>query len=100
MEALIWLGSGLVAGWLAGRLMKGRDYGLSGNLILGLFGSLVGGWLFDVLGINRATDLLRHVLVALLGAILLLAVARRLKPVARPTKKAFGHGGAVVEPAA
>jgi len=59
MEALIWLGSGLVAGWLAGRLMKGRDYGLSGNLILGLFGSLVGGWLFDVLGINRPTDLSR-----------------------------------------
>src|SRR5437660_1531429 len=46
MEALIWLGSGVVTGWLAGKLMKGRDYGLSGNLILGLLGSLVGGWLF------------------------------------------------------
>ena len=97
MEALIWLGSGLVAGWLAGRLMKGRDYGLSGNLILGLFGSLVGGWLFDVLGINRPTDLWRHVLVSLLGAIVMLAVARRLKPVARQTKKAFGEGGALVD---
>jgi len=97
MEALIWLGSGVVTGWLAGKLMKGRDYGLSGNLILGLLGSLVGGWLFDVLGFTRPNDLWRHAAVSLMGAILMLAVARRVKPVARQTRRAFGEGGALVD---
>ena len=97
MEALIWLASGLVTGWLAGKLSKGRDYGWSGNLILGLMGSLVGGWLFDVLGFTRPDDLLRHAVVSLLGAMLVLALARRLRPVARQAGKALGDGGAVAD---
>jgi len=86
MEALIWMASGLVAGWLAGLLMKGRDYGVVGNMILGLFGSLVGGWLMDVLGLAAPTDIPRHVIVSLLGAMLVLGVARRLRPVRRQTR--------------
>src|SRR5947207_2676461 len=50
MEALIWLATGTLSGWAAGKLMKGRDYGVSGNIILGMLGSVVGGWLFDALG--------------------------------------------------
>ena len=42
MEAWIWLVIGLMSGWLAGKLMKGRDYGFTGNLILGLLGGLLG----------------------------------------------------------
>ena len=97
MEALIWLASGVTTGWLAGKLSKGRDYGLSGNLILGLMGSLVGGWLFDVLGFTRPDDILRHAVVSVLGSMLVLALARRLRPVARQAGKAFGDGGAVAD---
>jgi uncharacterized membrane protein/uncharacterized membrane protein YeaQ/YmgE (transglycosylase-associated protein family) len=97
MEALIWLASGVLAGWLAGKLMKGRDYGLTGNLILGVLGSLVGGWIFDLLGVNQPQELWRHVAVSLLGAMVTLGIARRLKPVARQTRKAFGEGGAVAD---
>ena len=97
MEALIWLATGTLSGWAAGKLMKGRDYGVTGNIILGMLGSLVGGWLFDALGFGRPQDLWRHALVSLLGAMLTLAVARRLRPVARQTRKAFGEGGAIVD---
>jgi uncharacterized membrane protein/uncharacterized membrane protein YeaQ/YmgE (transglycosylase-associated protein family) len=97
MEALIWLATGMLSGWAAGKLMKGRDYGVSGNIILGLLGSLVGGWLFDALGFAGPRDLWRHAAVSLLGAMLTLAVARRLRPVARQTRKAFGEGGTIVD---
>src|SRR5580765_7637772 len=94
MEALIWLATGTLSGWAAGKLMKGRDYGVSGNIILGMLGSLVGGWLFDALGFGGPQDIWRHAAVSLLGAMLTLAVARRLRPVAR---QAFGEGGTIVD---
>lgn len=97
MEAVIWLASGLVSGWLAGRLMRGRDYGWVGNLILGVFGSLVGGWLFRLLGVVQPQDIWRHAAVSLLGAMITLAIARQLRPVARQTRKAFGEIGAVAD---
>ena len=95
MEALIWLATGMLSGWGAGKLMKGRDYGLTGNMIIGLLGSLVGGWVFDALGFARPQDIGRHAAVSLLGSMLTLAVARRLRPVARQTRKAFGEGAIV-----
>jgi uncharacterized membrane protein/uncharacterized membrane protein YeaQ/YmgE (transglycosylase-associated protein family) len=96
MEALIWIATGMLSGWAAGKLMKGRDYGVSGNIILGLLGSLVGGWVFDALGFARPHDLWRHAAVSLMGALLTLGVARRLRPVARQTRKAFGDTSAMV----
>ena len=63
MQALIWAASGILAGWFAGRLIKGRDYGLVGNLILGLLGGLVGGWLVHLLGFASPKDHLRHAVV-------------------------------------
>jgi uncharacterized membrane protein/uncharacterized membrane protein YeaQ/YmgE (transglycosylase-associated protein family) len=97
METLIWLAAGTLSGWAAGKLMKGRDYGVSGNIILGALGSLVGGWVFDALGFVGPRDLWRHAIVSLLGAMLTLAIARRLRPVARQTRKAFGEGGTIVD---
>jgi uncharacterized membrane protein/uncharacterized membrane protein YeaQ/YmgE (transglycosylase-associated protein family) len=97
MEALIWLATGTLSGWAAGKLMKGRDYGVSGNIILGTLGSLVGGWVFDAMGFARPQDLWRHAAVSLMGAMLTLAIARRLRPVARQTRKAFGEGGTIVD---
>jgi uncharacterized membrane protein len=93
MEFLIFAAVGLVSGWLAGLLMKGRDYGISGNLLLGALGSLVGGWVMHALGAEHPLAVWQQAIVALLGAMLVLGVARRLRPVARETRKAIGRAG-------
>jgi uncharacterized membrane protein/uncharacterized membrane protein YeaQ/YmgE (transglycosylase-associated protein family) len=91
MEALIWIATGALAGWSAGKLMKGRDYGLFGNIIIGLIGSLVGGWLMHLLGGRRGTEWWQGAIVATLGAIVVLGAARRLRPVARQTRGVLGE---------
>jgi uncharacterized membrane protein/uncharacterized membrane protein YeaQ/YmgE (transglycosylase-associated protein family) len=91
MNAWIWIASGILAGWLAGMLMKGRDYGWSGNLILGMLGGLVGGWVMHLLGFSAPNDALRSGIVSLLGAMLVLGIARRLKPVSRQTRRVLGN---------
>jgi uncharacterized membrane protein/uncharacterized membrane protein YeaQ/YmgE (transglycosylase-associated protein family) len=93
MEFLIFAAVGLVSGWLAGLLMKGRDYGVTGNLVLGTLGSLVGGWIMHALGNVRPLAVWQQAIVALLGAMLVLGVARRLRPVARETRKVIGRAG-------
>ena len=95
MTAWIWIASGILAGWLAGMLTKGRDYGLAGNLILGLLGGLVGGWVMHLLGYSAPNDAVRSGIVSLLGAMLVLGVARRLKPVTRQTRKVLGNVSAL-----
>ena len=97
MQAWIWIATGLVSGWLAGYLMKGRDYGIAGNLILGLIGSLVGGWVMHLLGFDSPDQWLQHGIVSLLGAMLVLGIARRLKPVSRQTRKVLGEVGALAD---
>jgi len=97
MQLLVVAFTGIVAGWLAGLLMKGRDYGLTGNLILGLLGGLVGGWVVHLLGYNAPGDLLRQGLVSLIGAMFVLGAARRLRPVARETRKVLGDVASVAD---
>jgi uncharacterized membrane protein YeaQ/YmgE (transglycosylase-associated protein family) len=69
---------GLVAGWLASQVMKG-GYGLVGDLIVGLIGALLGGWLFSVIGINTGAGLLGSLITATVGAIVLIAAIRFVK---------------------
>ena len=79
MGLLAWIVVGLVAGWLASRVMKGHGSGLVGDLVLGVVGALLGGFLASVLlkmpdavnGIN-----VMSILVAFLGAVLLIALLR------------------------
>ncbi len=97
MQTLVVIATGIVAGWLAGLLMKGRDYGFFGNLTLGLIGSLVGGGVMQALGFDAPEDWWRHGIVALLGAMLVLGVARRLKPVSRGARKVLGEAGAIAD---
>ncbi len=76
---LIWfLLVGLVAGWLAGKIMKGSGYGLIGDIVLGVIGAVVGGFLFRLVGI-AAYGTLGAIIVATIGAIALVALARALK---------------------
>ncbi|MBS1569526.1 MAG: GlsB/YeaQ/YmgE family stress response membrane protein [Bacteroidetes bacterium] len=76
---LIWsLIIGGVAGWLAGRIMKGQGYGLVVNIILGLVGGLFGGWVFDILGL-APTSVIGQLICATAGAVLLIVLVRALK---------------------
>ncbi len=69
---------GLVAGWLASILMKGRGLGLVGNLVVGVIGALLGGFLFNLLGINVG-GFIGLLVMATVGAIVLLLLMRLIK---------------------
>jgi uncharacterized membrane protein YeaQ/YmgE (transglycosylase-associated protein family) len=76
---LIWfLFVGLVAGWLAGKLMKGSGYGVIGDIVLGVVGAFVGGFLFRLIGIS-AYGTIGAIVMATIGAMVLVAVARALR---------------------
>ncbi|MCR9142969.1 MAG: GlsB/YeaQ/YmgE family stress response membrane protein [bacterium] len=79
MESLLlFLLIGLAAGWLAGRIARGAGFGLVGNLIVGVIGALLGGWLFGLLGIG-GFGLIGSLAAALVGALLLLFLLRFVK---------------------
>jgi uncharacterized membrane protein YeaQ/YmgE (transglycosylase-associated protein family) len=69
---------GLIAGWLAGKIMKGRGFGLLGNVVIGVIGAFLGGWLFSLLGIS-AGGFIGSLVTALVGAIVLLYLIRLIK---------------------
>jgi uncharacterized membrane protein YeaQ/YmgE (transglycosylase-associated protein family) len=80
MNNLIWfLIIGAVAGWLAGLLMKGRGFGILGDIIVGIIGAFLGGWLFGVLGISAGGGLAGSLIVAFIGAVVLLFLVRLIK---------------------
>ncbi|HSS79216.1 MAG TPA: GlsB/YeaQ/YmgE family stress response membrane protein [Thermoanaerobaculia bacterium] len=70
---------GLVAGWLAGQVMKGGGYGVLGDIIVGILGALLGGWLFGILGIWPGGGLLGSLIVAFIGACILIFLVRLIK---------------------
>jgi len=75
MNIIVFLIVGLLAGWLAGVIMKSR-YGLIGDLVVGVIGAFLGQWLFGLLGVSFGGGLLGAFLTAVIGAIVLLAVIR------------------------
>ncbi len=74
---VMWIVVGLVAGWLAGIVMKGGGYGLTGDLVLGLAGSIVGSWIFRALGVAAGAGLFAAVVVAFVGAAIVLVAQRQ-----------------------
>jgi uncharacterized membrane protein YeaQ/YmgE (transglycosylase-associated protein family) len=72
---LWWIVIGLVAGWLAGTLSRGRGFGCLADIILGLIGAVIGGWIFSKLGIVFL-GFFGSLAAATVGAIVLVAVAR------------------------
>ena len=72
-----WILIGLVAGWLAGKVTRGAGFGCLANVLLGLIGALLGGWVFFKLGIFGG-GFLFSLAAATVGAVLLVAVARLL----------------------
>jgi uncharacterized membrane protein YeaQ/YmgE (transglycosylase-associated protein family) len=80
MSILYFLLVGIVAGWLAGLIMKGSGYGLLGDLIIGIVGSMIGGHVLGWLNLSIGlSGLLGSIVVALIGAILLILLVRLLK---------------------
>ena len=71
---LAWLFLGLVAGWLAGKLARGRGFGCITDIVLGLIGSVVGGWVFTKLGIFGG-GFWFSLAAATVGAIILVSIA-------------------------
>lgn len=70
-----WLFIGLIAGWLAGKIFRGRGFGCLTDVLLGLVGSVLGGWIFTKLGIIHQDPFLYSLAAATLGAVILVAIA-------------------------
>ncbi len=72
---LVFLFIGLIAGWLAGVLVKGRGFGIFGDILIGIIGAELGGWIFSALGLS-AYGFFGAVIMASVGAIALLAIIK------------------------
>lgn len=72
---IAWLVVGLLAGWLAGKVMRGAGYGIVGDIVMGLIGAFVGGYLFGLV-YTGAEGFWGSVVVAFLGACLLIVIVR------------------------
>lgn len=78
MNLIIWIISGIVAGWLAGIVVKGSGFGIIGDFIIGLIGGVLGGWLFGLLGLS-ASSWLGQILVAAGGGVVLVLIIRAIR---------------------
>jgi uncharacterized membrane protein YeaQ/YmgE (transglycosylase-associated protein family) len=70
---------GIVAGWLAGQIVRGGGFGLIGDLIVGVLGALIAGWLFPRLGVSLGSGILGAILSAAIGAVILLLLIRLVR---------------------
>ena len=70
---------GAVAGWLAGKLMKGGGFGILINIILGIVGGFVGNWLFNKLGVSLMDGIVGDLLTGVIGAAVVLFIAGLFK---------------------
>jgi len=77
-EIIIFILIGLVAGWLAGKIMKGKGFGVIGDIIVGIIGAFIGGFIFSLLGLS-ATGIIGAIIVATIGAIILIYILRLIK---------------------
>ncbi|HEX3376449.1 MAG TPA: GlsB/YeaQ/YmgE family stress response membrane protein [Candidatus Acidoferrales bacterium] len=73
-SVITWIIVGLIAGWLAGTVSRGRGFGCLADIILGMVGAILGGWIFLKLGILGG-GLLYSIAAATVGAVILVAVA-------------------------
>jgi len=84
MGFLLFLIVGLIAGWLASELVKGSDYGVVGDMIVGVVGALIGGFIFEkILGVSSGGGIVGSIIVATIGAILFIYALRLIKRATR-----------------
>jgi len=80
INLLVFLAVGALAGWLAGMIMKGRGFGVIGNIVVGIVGAVLGGFIFGWLGITTG-GLLGAIIMATIGAVILLFLIGLVKRV-------------------
>jgi uncharacterized membrane protein YeaQ/YmgE (transglycosylase-associated protein family) len=80
MALLLWVISGIIAGWLAGMFIRGAGYGLLGDLVIGLLGGAIGGFLAGLIGI-QPTSWIAQILVAVVGGVILVWILHLIHPV-------------------
>jgi len=78
MKLILFVLIGAIAGWLAGQIMKGRGFGVVGNIVVGVVGAFLGGFVFRLLGF-AAFGLLAQLITATVGAIILLWIVSYLR---------------------
>jgi uncharacterized membrane protein YeaQ/YmgE (transglycosylase-associated protein family) len=76
---IAWLVIGLVAGWLAGSLVKGGGFGLIGDIVVGIIGAFIGGWLAGLLHIHIGSGMISSIITATIGAAILIFILRMVK---------------------
>jgi uncharacterized membrane protein YeaQ/YmgE (transglycosylase-associated protein family) len=76
---LVILFVGLVAGWLAGKIVRGTGFGIIGDIIVGIAGALIAAFLFPKLGIRLGSGLVAEIIQSAIGAIILLLIVRRVR---------------------
>ncbi len=79
MDFIWFLLIGLIAGWLAGQIMRGGGFGIVGDIVVGIVGSFIGGFVFQALGIS-AYGTFGNIIMAVIGAIILLFLLRLVRP--------------------
>ena len=76
---ITWLIVGLIAGFLASRVMRGKGYGLLGDIIIGIIGAFIGSFILDLLGIGSSYGILGTIVVSFLGACILIVILRAIR---------------------
>ena len=78
IDLIIFLATGALVGWLAGKIVRGSGFGVLGNIVVGIVGAVLGGYLFGYVGIT-AGGLLGSIIMATIGAVVLLSLIRVIK---------------------
>ena len=76
---LVILFVGLVAGWLAGKVVRGAGFGIIGDIVIGIIGAFIASWLFPRLGIHLGVGLVSKIIYSAIGAVILLLIVRLVR---------------------
>ncbi len=76
---IAWIVIGLIAGWLAGMLVKGGGFGIIGDIVIGIIGAFIGGWLAGLLHIQIGGGFISSIITATVGAVVLIVILRLFK---------------------
>lgn len=82
IDVVVCLVVGALAGWLAGQFLRGGGYGMVANMVIGMVGAVLGGFIFDWINILDLGDLLDPLVAGALGAVVILAIAGAVRPAA------------------
>ena len=70
---------GLVAGWLAGKIVRGTGFGIIGDIVVGIAGAFIASWIFPKLGFHLSSGLVGEIIYSAIGAVILLLIVRLVR---------------------